>query len=683
MLLNNPIVKTIKSECAFSLFIDDELIINISIRHYIIEVAMEEVVGKIWDKWLTSQVTTDHVAAKVHFSELQTQLLIYYRAMGGDGAKSLEIAEKRDLNIRRSTMQKIAGSHKQFYLSWQDERSVRLPPFIALFAEKDLNQSLYFWLTALAAQLDKQSRSGLFYKDMTDWFNDNQQATRHLITQYAGLRRIYSQLAHEVLGLRNLELETLLAKEATKTKATEFFNRDFFNQKDGLTLAEKAIATVIEIPGAMDKYPHSHKDVLPVPLWLYPPLITQGAGADFESADEKNKTQPKRKAGEVQEIDQRKKAQYVDDNRKTDGLLIFQAEALMTWTEQINLDRCQSDEDDDTDITEIAKDLDIISLSRHRKASAARIRFDLDLPAAAQDDLRLGEGILLPEWDYKQQRLVDDACVLQTMISDEVEPIALSSEYKKLSQDILALFAHLGLTPYRRKAQKSGDEIDLDAWLDDYALPVKDTSKQAFYIDTQRQNRDVNCLILADLSLSTEAYVDDKQRVIDVIRDSLIVFSEALARLGDEFALYGFSSVRSQHVRYHILKNFDMPHSDHVRGRIARIEPGYYTRMGAAIRQSSQLLAERGGANKILLIITDGKPNDLDKYEGRYGIEDTCQAIVEAKLLGLVPYCVTIDKKGHDYLPYLFGHHGFSIVSNASELPRVLPKIYLHLTAMH
>lgn len=644
---------------------------------------MEEVVGKIWDKWLTSQVTTDHVDAKVHFSELQKQLLVYYRAMGGDETKSLEIAEKRDLNIHRSTLQKIAGSHKQFYLSWQDERSVRLPPFIALFPEKDLNQSLYFWLAALAAQLDKQRRSDLSKQTIFDWFNDNQRATRHLIAEYAGLRRIYSKLAHEVLTLRSHQFETLQVKNRVKTRATELFNRDFFSPKEGLILAEKAIATVIDIPGAMDQFPHSHNDVLPVPLWFYPPLHLQGSSGDFEPTDEKNNTQPKRKTGEVQQIEQRKKAQYLDDKCKTDGLMIFQAEALTTWTEQINLDRCQSDEDDDTDITEIAKDLDIISLSRHRKANAARIRFDLDLPAAAQDDLRLGEGILLPEWDYKQQRLVDDACVLQTMVSDEVEPIALSSEYKKLSQDIMDLFAYVGLTPLRRKAQKSGDEIDLDAWLNDYALPIKDTSKQAFYIDTKRQNRDVNCLILADLSLSTEAYIDDKQRVIDVIRDSLMVFSEALTHLGDEFALYGFSSVRSQHVRYHILKNFDMPHSDHVRGRIARIEPGYYTRMGAAIRQSSQLLAKRNGANKILLIITDGKPNDLDKYEGRYGIEDTRQAIVEAKLLGLVPYCVTIDKKGHDYLSYLFGHHGFSIVSNASELPRVLPKIYLHLTAMH
>jgi nitric oxide reductase NorD protein len=647
---------------------------------------MEEVVGKIWDKWLTSQVATDHLDAKVHFSEVQSQLLVYYRAMGGDSAKSLEIAEKRELNIRRSTMQKIAGSHKQFYLSWQDERSLRLPPYIALFADKTLNQSLYFWLTALAAQLDKQRRADEGNSKetttavMADWFNDNQRATCALLSQYAGLRRLYSNLAHEVLRLRTAECQANTPSLGEPQKR----NMSFFNRDDGQAQAEKAVMTVIKIPGSINELPRCSKDVQAVPLWIYPPMETHGCGANFDPLDDKSQqSKPKHKSGELPKIEQRKKAQYVDDNRKTDGLLVFQAEALMTWTEQINLDRCQSDEDDDADITDIAEDLDIISLSRHRKANAARIRFDLDLPAAAQDDLRLGEGIFLPEWDYKQQRLVENACVLQTMISDEVEPLALSSEYQKLSQDILALFAHLGLTPTRRKAQQSGDDIDLDAWLDNHAQPVKDSSKQAFYIDTQRQNRDVNCLILADLSLSTEAYIDDNQRVIDVIRDSLMVFSEALTRLGDEFALYGFSSVRSQHVRFHILKNFDMPHSDHVRGRIARIEPGYYTRMGAAIRQSSELLSQRGGVNKVLLIITDGKPNDLDKYEGRYGLEDTRQAIIEAKLLGLVPYCVTIDNKGHDYLPYLFGTNGFSIVSNASELPRVLPKIYLQLTAAH
>ena len=102
--------------------------------------------------------------------------------------------------------------------------------------------------------------------------------------------------------------------------------------------------------------------------------------------------------------------------------------------------------------------------------------------------------------------------------------------------------------------------------------------------------------------------------------------------------------------------------------------------MGAAIRQSSQLLMQQETSHKILLIITDGRPNDLDRYEGRYGIEDTRQAVIEAKLLGLTPHCVTIDKQAHDYLPYLFGHNSFSIINNAEQLPKILPKIYLNLT---
>ena len=82
----------------------------------------------------------------------------------------------------------------------------------------------------------------------------------------------------------------------------------------------------------------------------------------------------------------------------------------------------------------------------------------------------------------------------------------------------------------------------------------------------------------------------------------------------------------------------------------------------------------------MLLIISDGKPNDLDQYEGRYGIEDTRQAVLEAKKLGITPFCITIDKKGNDYLPYLFGQFGFTIVKDATLLAKALPKIYAHLT---
>ena len=144
--------------------------------------------------------------------------------------------------------------------------------------------------------------------------------------------------------------------------------------------------------------------------------------------------------------------------------------------------------------------------------------------------------------------------------------------------------------------------------------------------------------------------------------------------------MYGFSSRQRNHVRFHTLKTFDEPCNDAVRGRIQAIKPGYYTRMGAAIRHATALLEKEVPSQKLLLILTDGKPNDLDKYEGRYGIEDTRRAVQEALERGLRPFCVTIDEKAGDYLPYLFGSSSYVLVRNAGELPVKLPLLYAQIT---
>jgi nitric oxide reductase NorD protein len=227
-----------------------------------------------------------------------------------------------------------------------------------------------------------------------------------------------------------------------------------------------------------------------------------------------------------------------------------------------------------------------------------------------------------------------------------------------------------------------GTEPDLDAYLR-YAAERSCRALSAepnLYRDQRRARRDLSCLLLADLSLSTDTWVGNDARVIDVVRDALFLFAEALAAAGDRFALHGFSSRRREHVRFHHLKGFDERYDAAVRGRIAAIKPGYYTRMGAAIRHAAQLLAREPAARRLLLILTDGKPNDLDLYEGRYGIEDTRQAVLEARRAGLVPFCVTIDDEGAEYLPHLFGTGHFVVIRDPSELPRRLPRLYARLT---
>ena len=169
--------------------------------------------------------------------------------------------------------------------------------------------------------------------------------------------------------------------------------------------------------------------------------------------------------------------------------------------------------------------------------------------------------------------------------------------------------------------------------------------------------------------------------MIDVIRDSLMLFAEALGATGDNFALYGFSSRRREHIRFHQIKTFGEKHSAATRGRIAALKPGYYTRMGAAIRQAHRILDRQPNALRLMLILSDGKPNDLDHYDGRYGIEDTRMSLIEARNAGIKPFCVTIDKEGEGYLPHLFGPAGFTVIRKPEELPARLPMLYAQLTA--
>jgi nitric oxide reductase NorD protein len=185
---------------------------------------------------------------------------------------------------------------------------------------------------------------------------------------------------------------------------------------------------------------------------------------------------------------------------------------------------------------------------------------------------------------------------------------------------------------------------------------------------------------LADLSLSTDAYATPQAKVIDVIRDALFVFGEALHAVGDPFAVWGFSSVRRQHVRLQHLKSFDEPWNDASRARVGAIKPGYYTRMGAGIRHATLQLAGRPERRRLLMLLTDGKPNDLDVYEGRYGLEDTRQAIHEAHAAGLSPFCVTIDEKAHDYLPLLFGEQGYAMVHRPQDLIKQLTQAWATLS---
>ena len=361
--------------------------------------------------------------------------------------------------------------------------------------------------------------------------------------------------------------------------------------------------------------------------------------------------------------------------------LPFRAESLLSFAEYVKVNRGHDDDADDNP-ARAAADMDRISVAQDGTDTASKVRFDLDLPSAAQDDRPLASGILLPEWDWKKQVLKRDVCSLTVLDPRDAPPIALPSRLVRPARRLRHQLE--ALTPARRwlKNQPDGPELDIDACVRAFADRRTGHSVGAGggYLSCERRERDLCCLVLADLSLSTDTWVSDEQRVIDVIRDSLWLFSEALGATGDPFGLYGFSSRKREHIRFHRIKDFDEPTDDRIRGRIGALKPGFYTRMGAAIRYSTQILAKRPESMRLLMILSDGKPNDVDHYEGRYGIEDTRMSLNAARQQGVRPFCVTIDKEGQGYLPHLFGPAGYTILRNPAELPARLPLLYAQLT---
>lgn len=604
---------------------------------------LEEWVGSAWHRFITRRASADFPAARVELVDRQRSLTMLFRALGGASGIALEAASERDLLLRRNLLMRIAGTCKQAPLASCDGNRLRLPSSLAVYPTVALNLELYRWLALLAAHAGP----------MTQWARDNQRWTWLVLQRYPAMLASYQRLVEAHLVLRP----------------------DPASLTPGEAALEKALRKALREPGSVRQLPRSERAAWPLPLWLYPPLhldTPQTVGLDDEGDDLATP------AGEQQGAP--KRASRVDDHSRDGGLLVVRLENLFSWSEHVDLDRW-ADESEDPDAARVAEDLDQLSLSRQRVRKSGGLKLHLDLPPADVDDIPLGEGIKLPEWDYRQQRLQEGFVNLQLMQPRADAPQPLPARLRGPAQRLRRQFQQLRTERQWLRQQPQGAELDLQAWVDFHVQRQHgDCVERGLYQEQRRTRRDLACLLLADLSMSTDAHLNDEQKVIDVIRDSLLLFGESLAGLGDAFALYGFSSLRRQHVRLHPLKTFAQAYDDRTRGCIQALKPGYYTRMGAAIRQATQLLGACKQRRKLLLLLTDGKPNDLDLYEGRYGVEDTRQAVVEARRQGLVPFCITIDKQAGDYLPYMFGAHGYTLIRQPQQLPLRLPQLYRQLT---
>ena len=620
---------------------------------------MEEHIGKVWDRFLNKRVNKAYADKQVLFTEQRKALTIFYHLLGGEKGKALQVTDKRSIKTSRSVLERISGSGTTFFLPWQDDKGIYLPASLAYFDSAYLNKMHYFWLVALAAKMPVSP---------SDVAQKNLQISAQLIQTYPGFQSFYHQaiayLLNERLKLpikdptqQHHELAFMNALAALANRA--LINDTFLNEKTG------------ETPS------YSIEDVYPFPLWLYPAQNNQQVANVFDDDDApENSPKPPEKTDELK---MKKQSSQIDDDKKSDGLLIFLPDSLMSIMEQVNLDRSEDDSFDE-DALYNAEDLDEITLGRKKANLSARIKMDLDFAENSAEEYPLGKGHFINEWDYKKQDYLENYVCIKPIVDINITPIALPKRLQKMVKKIASELDLMQLDRIKNNKLPYGDEINLDTWIEYLGHQNRSLHPQKFYESVERKTRDLATLILADVSLSTEAGITQDIRIIDMIKDGLMVFSESLNRLQDQFALYTFSSLKNTNVRFQIIKNFKESYSDLIRGRIDHIKPGYYTRLGAAIRESAKILDKQQTANKLLLIISDGKPNDVDRYDGRYGIEDTKKAIEEAKRLGITPFCVTIDLEAKDYLSYLFGKNSYVVIRDSKKLPKVLPEIYMNLT---
>ncbi len=305
-----------------------------------------------------------------------------------------------------------------------------------------------------------------------------------------------------------------------------------------------------------------------------------------------------------------------------------------------------------------------------------------DDPPASQSKLivtrRRGreDTVSYPEWDYRSESYRDPGVTVRAGIAPAGPQSwvdATLDRHRTMLYLIRRRFEMLHARRVTLRRQMDGDDIDLDACVEALAdLKAGAHLREALYRTDRPIERNLGLMLLIDVSGSTDAWVSSNRRIIDVEREALLLVCIALQELGEPYAVQAFSGEGPQAVTVKAIKAFDEAFDNDVALRIAALEPERYTRAGAAIRHATAGLMGMAAHHRLLLLLSDGKPNDVDEYEGRYGVEDMQRAVTEAKLQGIYPFCLTIDRQAANYLPRVFGPNQYAMLPRPELLPTVL-----------
>ncbi|MBU0480869.1 MAG: VWA domain-containing protein [Proteobacteria bacterium] len=299
--------------------------------------------------------------------------------------------------------------------------------------------------------------------------------------------------------------------------------------------------------------------------------------------------------------------------------------------------------------------------------------------AATPGGESLPGAITYDEWDYRRAGFRKSWCHLNEKRVHPVKGTFVQKtldKYRGLLIRLRRQFEMLRSAERLVRRQREGDEIDLDAVVES----ISDTragrpESEKLFIRLKRDDRDIAGMFLIDMSSSTEGWVGE------ALKEALILMGESLEVLGDRYAIAGFSGMRRTRSDFYHIKDFSESYSEEIKGRIAAIAPQEYTRMGPPVRHAIRMLQGVDARVRLLIVLSDGKPEDYDDYKGEYAIEDTRHALIEAKAAGIHPFCITIDQQAHDYNAHMYGEVNYIFLDKVSDLPIRMPVIYRNLTS--
>ena len=375
----------------------------------------------------------------------------------------------------------------------------------------------------------------------------------------------------------------------------------------------------------------------------------------------------------------------LDEEKAREQVLVHTFEKVETLDTHKGQLRKLDGSDDLDDHAEALDEVDLRDLIRGGEAAQSLLRAEVGLDADIPDvaaEIPGERGVPYDEWDGRNSRYRKDWATVYPTPFEAGDGRWAAEVRQRQRRLILQLRRRLEqhrarLQPLPR--QREGEEVDIDALTDALGDRLAGRGEpERVYRRRSRLRRDQATTVLLDMSLSTDAWVQGR-RVLDVAREAVLVLGEVADALGDPLQVLAFASHTRNRCRVYEVRGWNEPWAVGA-ARLGALRPQGYTRIGPALRHATAELCRAPAERRLLLLISDGKPTDYDRYEGRYGTADVRQAIREADARGVVTHALAIDAVARDALPAMMGPGAWHILPHPDRLPEALATVYGRLT---